>query len=145
MNKAERSFLYLALFLFALGWGSRLGALDRLVPFTPVDLPLADEPVGTPHASSLRTAVGVDSTGMSKPPRRASKSSVKKKLAAPVPINRATAQELCAIKGVGPALAAKIIAYRTRKGPFRGPRDLDKVPGIGEKKLKSMCEWVIFD
>jgi competence ComEA-like helix-hairpin-helix protein len=145
MNKAERSFLYLALFLFALGWGSRLGALDRLTPFASVDLPLADESAGASHASSLQASVGMDSIKMSVPPRRASKASVKKKLAAPVPINRATAQELCAIKGIGPALAAKIIEYRTRKGPFRGPRDLDKVPGIGEKKLKSMCEWVIFD
>ena len=63
----------------------------------------------------------------------------------PLHINTATADELCALKGVGPKLAEKIIAFREQHGPFAGPASLQKVPGIGKKKLEGMLQWVIFD
>jgi len=144
MNKAEKRFLTLVLVLFALGWVSRLGALTEWSSLQPVELPQAavDEPAS---AVSSGSSTGSDSLQVAVAPTPAKVSSKKKPLSAPMSINRATAAELCRIKGVGPALAGKIIEYRTRKGPFRSARDLDKVPGIGDKKLKAICEWVIFD
>ncbi len=63
----------------------------------------------------------------------------------PIAINRATVRELCAIKGVGPKLAEKIVAYRTLHGRFAGPGDLKKVAGIGKKKAETILAFVVFD
>ena len=49
--------------------------------------------------------------------------------------NRATAAELEALPGVGPALAGRIVAYRDSAGAFRTLADLDRVPGIGPALL----------
>ncbi|MFL5383725.1 MAG: ComEA family DNA-binding protein [Longimicrobiaceae bacterium] len=50
-----------------------------------------------------------------------------------VDLNRASAEELRALPGIGPALAARIVAWRAAHGPFRSPDDLVQVPGIGSK------------
>lgn len=54
----------------------------------------------------------------------------------PFDLNRATAAELEAVPGIGPVLAAKIIAYRTQHGPFAAYDDLGNVAGIGPVKLE---------
>jgi competence protein ComEA len=54
----------------------------------------------------------------------------------PISINKASIEELCALKGVGPKLAEKIIAYRESVGGFKTASDLQKVSGIGDKKSK---------
>lgn len=69
----------------------------------------------------------------------------KKKVTLPLHINTASADDLCALKGVGPKLAEKIIEQRTASGPFKGPADLKKVHGIGKKKLENMLQLIIFD
>lgn len=52
-----------------------------------------------------------------------------------VNINTANATQLTQLPGVGPAVAQKIIDYRTANGPFTSVDDLTKVPGIGAAKL----------
>ena len=69
----------------------------------------------------------------------------KKKVSFPLNINTASADDLCAIKGVGTKLAEKIVERRTAAGPFKGPSDLKKVHGIGKKKLETMLQSIIFD
>jgi competence protein ComEA len=59
-----------------------------------------------------------------------------------VRINRATAQELEELPGVGPVLAARIAAYRDENGLFRSVEDLLDVPGIGEGKLATLRDSV---
>jgi competence protein ComEA len=51
--------------------------------------------------------------------------------ARPVELNTATAAELEALPGIGPSLAARVVAWRAKNGPFRSVEDLEKVPGIG--------------
>lgn len=58
-------------------------------------------------------------------------------------INDADAAALEGLPGVGPVLAASIIAHRTEYGPFRRVDDLLDVPGIGEQKLASLRDRVI--
>lgn len=58
-------------------------------------------------------------------------------------LNRATAEELTALKGIGPVLAGNIVEYRTRNGRFRAVEDLLQIKGIGEKKLEGFRESVI--
>lgn len=59
-----------------------------------------------------------------------------------VDINRATAAELEALPGVGPATARKIVDDREANGPFATPEDLMRVPGIGPKKFEAMRDQV---
>jgi competence ComEA-like helix-hairpin-helix protein len=53
----------------------------------------------------------------------------------PVDVNRASAAELEALPGVGPALAARMVEWRAKNGGFASAEDLAKVPGIGPAKL----------
>ena len=48
-----------------------------------------------------------------------------------VNLNRASAQELQQLPGVGPVLAERIVADRDANGPFASVGDLDRVPGVG--------------
>lgn len=57
---------------------------------------------------------------------------------AQVDINTATETELTKLNGVGPATAAKIVAFRDLNGPFKTCDELRKVKGIGPKKLESI-------
>jgi competence protein ComEA len=50
-------------------------------------------------------------------------------------INTASADELTQLKGVGPKLAAGIVAYREANGPFKTVEDIVNVKGIGPKIL----------
>lgn len=58
--------------------------------------------------------------------------------AGPVSLGSATAEQLDTLEGIGPGLAAKIIAYRTEHGGFRSVDELGEVPGIGDKRLESL-------
>ena len=53
-------------------------------------------------------------------------------------LNTATAEELEQLDGVGPATAAKIVAYREQSGGFASIEQLDEVSGIGEAKLAAI-------
>lgn len=57
-------------------------------------------------------------------------------------LNTATASDLDALPGIGPALAARIVAYRESNGGFRTVRDLTKVPGIGARKFADLEDKV---
>ena len=68
-----------------------------------------------------------------------------KKVNLPIHINSASIDELCALNGVGPKLAEKILEAKNAFGPFKTGEDLKKVPGIGKKKLEKLLPGVIFD
>lgn len=59
-----------------------------------------------------------------------------------VNLNTADGAMLETLPRVGPALAARIIAWRERNGGFTVPEDLMQVTGIGEKTFESMRELV---
>ena len=53
-------------------------------------------------------------------------------------INTATSQELQTLRGIGPALAGRIIEHRQISGGFSTVDDLTNVRGIGEKTLEKI-------
>jgi competence protein ComEA len=55
--------------------------------------------------------------------------------AALINLNTATAQQLDTLPGVGAKVAARIIEYRQKNGPFKKIEDLMNVRGIGEKNF----------
>lgn len=57
-----------------------------------------------------------------------------------VDLNRADANELERLSGIGPALAAAIIDDRTRNGPFASVDDLQRVSGIGPAVVGRLAE-----
>ena len=57
------------------------------------------------------------------------------KPAGTVNLNTATSAELETLPGVGAKMAARIIEYRQKKGPFKKVEELMNVQGIGEKNF----------
>lgn len=58
--------------------------------------------------------------------------------AGPVDLNTATAEQLEALPGVGPATSKAILTYRASHGRFRSVTELLEVPGIGPAKLEAL-------
>ena len=63
-------------------------------------------------------------------------------LGRPVDLGRATAEDLSAIPGIGPGLAAEVVRDREERGPFRSPDDLLRVRGIGPARMARARPWV---
>lgn len=148
MNGPERNVVRLALCLLVLGivmrylpWG-----LPSIETFEVGDALIVSADTlaqnSGVNASQKSIVSKNDSVGRKKHPKT-HKSAPKVTL--PIHINTATVEEICALKGVGPKLAEKIIAVREAQGPFKSGADLQKVPGIGKKKLENMISGVNFD
>jgi competence ComEA-like helix-hairpin-helix protein len=60
----------------------------------------------------------------------------------PVDLNRASAADLTRLPGIGPVLAARIVAARDANGPFASVEDLRRVGGVGPAKLAAFREHV---
>jgi len=84
-------------------------------------------------------AVAVDPGAVTGAPGGASAGSAP---AGPVDVNTATAAELDALPGVGPATAAAIVTDREQHGPFASVDDLSRVRGIGPAKLAQLHDLV---
>lgn len=56
--------------------------------------------------------------------------------------NRADAETLAILPGIGPALAERIIENRRQFGPFKGVEDLVRVGGIGPKTLGKIAFYL---
>ena len=56
-------------------------------------------------------------------------------------LNTATYDELLSVRGIGPALAARILAYRTDRGSFSRIEELLEVEGIGLKSLSLLQKY----
>lgn len=147
MNGPEKKVVYLAFCLFLVGvivrvlpWG--LPSMDtfQVENFTNnLIIPSADSVALVQVAPENNGTTEIESKVIKKERKK------KKTVQLPLHINTASAEDLCALKGVGPKLAEKIVTQREAKGPFKTPEDLKKVPGIGKKKLEGILPEVIFD
>lgn len=62
-----------------------------------------------------------------------------------VDVNRADADELCLLPGIGVTLAQRIVQVRTSEGPFMDGEDLGaRVTGVGPAMLESLRGMATF-
>ena len=59
-----------------------------------------------------------------------------------VNINTADEKELDKLPGVGPAMAKRIVEYRTENGAFQAPEEIKRVKGIGDTKYEKMKDKI---
>lgn len=148
MNTAEKRVLALVLSLFFVG---------TLVRFSPWDLPeIGSVPVEFRESPEQEIFLQKKSekfiekaeiiTENEKIERKTKQKTKKKpKISFPIAINTASLDVLCAIPGVGPKMAEKIISYRKTHGPLKKEADLLKISGIGKKKSKIILKSIKFD
>ena len=55
-------------------------------------------------------------------------------------LNRATAEELTALPGVGPQLAQELVRARDTRGGFQTWEEVDAVPGVGPARLEVLVK-----
>ena len=63
-------------------------------------------------------------------------------LGLPIDINRATEEELSLVPGIGESLANQIVHLRQLRGKFGGLEELTAVPGIKERKLRTLEKYL---
>jgi competence protein ComEA len=131
LTPAERRGALVVMCLLALGAGHDLWRASRPLPGpatagAPAAEPAAPRPVpGDTVASDGGASAVVD----------ARESVI-------LDLNLATARELDALPGIGPVLAARIIAHRERHGPFGSREELLAVRGIGPRLLARVAPRV---
>ena len=59
-------------------------------------------------------------------------------------VNAAPPEELALLRGIGPAKARAIVAWRRDHSPFKSADDLRNVPGISDKIIRGMSDLVTF-
>ncbi|MFC4104015.1 ComEA family DNA-binding protein [Paenibacillus xanthanilyticus] len=91
------------------------------------------------HASQAQDPAAADASGTAAGPSTASGASQEGK----IDINRAAANELDALPGIGAAKAQAIVAEREAGGPFGSADDLLRVKGIGPKLLAKLKPHVV--
>lgn len=60
-----------------------------------------------------------------------------------IDLDRADVSEITRLPRIGPALAQRIVAWRTEHGPFGSLARLDSVPGVGAKLLDAIRPFVV--
>jgi competence protein ComEA len=60
-----------------------------------------------------------------------------------IDLDQADVSEITRLPRVGPALAQRIVAWRSEHGPFGSLAHLDSVPGVGAKLLDAIRPFVV--
>jgi competence ComEA-like helix-hairpin-helix protein len=143
--------LLAAVFLAGLGvreW--RMGfpdAAERLERFDREDPPPPIPPAPRPRTAPRWATVRPESSA---PPRAIPAPRARPPVVPPPPIadprpldlNRASADEISRLPGVGPSLARRIVEERDRRGRFESADGLRGILGMGPKKLAALREHV---
>ncbi|MGH7742382.1 MAG: ComEA family DNA-binding protein [Candidatus Eiseniibacteriota bacterium] len=126
LTAAERRGALVLAFLLTLGTGWDLWQARRPPRALPASARLAPpETIAAPAAAP-------------EPDSPAAGDSRKHAPAQPLDLNRAAAGDLARLPGIGPVLAARILAERSARGEFSRPEDLLSVRGIGPRLFERL-------
>lgn len=106
----------------------RASSAPRRAPSTVRSVPGRGRPAVSASASTERASVGA-SVGA---------------VVGPIDVDRVDAAALEALPGIGPALAARIVDDRARRGPFGSSDGLERVRGIGPALARRLAGRVTF-
>ena len=105
---------------------------------------LAPRPGRAPGDVRLSTSVASPRAGLEETARQAAR------LARPllpgerIDLDRADVMEITRLPRIGPALAQRIVAWRSEHGAFGGLARFDSVPGVGPRLLESIRSFITF-
>lgn len=88
-------------------------------------------PEKSPQGAAVQGAAGGAQAGAAKPLPEGM-----------VNINTADEKELDKLPGIGPAMAKRIVEYRTENGAFQAPEEIKRVKGIGDAKYEKMKDKI---
>jgi competence ComEA-like helix-hairpin-helix protein len=128
----------------ATGVGFAIGEWRRANPELAASIEAIDRAPDDERVATSRTAA-VRSIPLSGPPALVARPARPPRPAeppGPLDLNRATAVELTRLPGIGPVLAARIVAAREASGPFSSVEDLGRIGGVGPAKLSAFREHV---
>lgn len=103
--------------------------------------PRADQ---APGDVRLATRAPPDSSGLQATARRAARLERPLAPGERIDLDRADVTEITRLPRVGPALAQRVVAWRTEHGPFGSLARFDSVPGIGPSLLAAVRPFVTF-
>lgn len=106
---------------------ARINLADRVRDAQQIYVPLRGE---TPPPAPTPASVGASGAGGA--------ADLKAAAGRLLNVNTASAAQLEALPGIGPAYAARIVAYREANGPFRRPEDIQAVSGIGPARYEQI-------
>jgi len=152
-SRPQLKLLLLLASVFLVGLGVRewrMGfpdAAERLERFDREDPPPPTPPVLRPRAvprwATARPEPSAPARVLDPPRRRAAPlPPVPATDTRPLDLNRASADEISRLPGVGPSLARRIVDERARRGGFESPDGLRSIPGVGPKKLAALLPHV---
>jgi len=128
LTPSERRGALVVVLLLGLGAARDL-IVARLAPATPPPRP---EPAGA------RPTVLEPEPGTSGPTADAPAPAAPAPLPPVLDLNRADAEDLDRLPGIGPVLARRILDQRARAGPFRSVDELRAVRGVGPRLLERL-------
>jgi competence ComEA-like helix-hairpin-helix protein len=116
--------------------------LERLRPWVRVSQAVtAEEEFQEPPAKPARSGSKANSATGKEAAVATIRGGKEASLTQPIDINRATAEELQRLPGIGPKLSERILAER-EKSPFKSVADLRRVSGIGPKVFERLRPYI---
>jgi len=105
---------------------------------------LSPSPDSPPGDVQLQSSVPSRGAGLRETARRAAELARPLLAGERIDVDRADVSEITRLPRVGPALAQRIVAWRTEHGPFGSLNRLDSVSGVGPKLLDAIRPFVSF-
>jgi competence protein ComEA len=105
---------------------------------------LTASPDAAPGDVRLAPRAATDTGGLRATARRATQLARPLQPGERIDLDRADVTEITRLPRVGPALAQRVVAWRSEHGPFGGLARFDSVPGVGPSLLAAVRPFVSF-